>query len=394
MMYDEILNIIQTNEFFQGGFLVALVSAMFMYVRSIPKRLYYFYNRYTTLYFSLPDSTPEFNWLSQYVNDLYKDSNYGEYTVINRKGYCYTSIGDHRYYRISRLCWVKFIFTSRELDSKAGGDDALAYSTSLKFYGLGKRAALQELLTTSKKLYGPKKERRSVKRWDDGWWQTLCDVPSRTMETVYSDAMSFVYDDIQKFYGQRETYEQKGIPFRRGFLLHGPPGTGKTSSISALANELDLDICLVNLTTTSGSSLMSALSSDDKLFVFEDIDGISSARARAEKPEDEEDELFKQMSISELLNAIDGQLTGQNLIFFFTTNHPDKLDAALMRPGRIDQKVLFGYMNQSEFEQMVYKYFGRDCEGSVRPGLTAAVAQNSFLIHRDYDKFMLDCAIT
>ena len=139
---------------------------------------------------------------------------------------------------------------------------------------------------------------------------------------------------------------------------------------------------------------MAALSSNDKLIVFEDIDGISSARARTEDPENEEDELFKQMSISELLNAIDGQLTGQNLIFFFTTNHPDKLDAALMRPGRIDQKVLFGYMSQSEFEQMVYKYFGRECEGSVRPGLTAAVAQNSFLIHRDYDKFMLECALT
>ena len=404
-MYDQILEIIKTNEFFQGGFLVAVISGILMYLRSIPSKIYRLFNRYSTLYLALPDSSSQFNWVALYVNDLYSQSNYGKYTIVNRKGKVYTSIGDHRYLKVGSFCWVKFIFTERELDNKSGGEDAFAYSMSLKFYGLSKRKNLSELLSKAKVLHGPKKGRNSIRKWEGGFWNHVCYVPQRTMQTVYSDAMHEVFEDILSFQTKRELYESKGIPFRRGYMFFGPPGTGKTSSVSALVNELDLTLHTINLSSISGGSLIKALSSDNKLIVFEDIDAVSAAEKRSAINSDRigesptiaspplpANEEFKAITLSELLNAIDGSMTGSNLIFIFTSNHPEKLDPALLRPGRIDRKVHFGYMSQAEFSKMTKVYFDKDCgDHLVRDNLVAAEAQNNYLTHGDYDTFMDYC---
>lgn len=417
-MVDEILEIVKNNEFFQGGFLVAVMSGILMYLRSIPNRIYSFFNRYTTLSISIPDSSAKFNWMSRYVNDKYDGSNYGSYTVINRKGEVYESVADYRYFKIGNSCWVKFAFKERELESKSGGEDGLAYSMSLKLYGFNKRKNLSNLLLQAKEKYGPKKGQRSILKWRTSGWGHVCNVPDRRLDTVYSDSMEQVMVDLKEFRGKECQYKKRGIPFRRGYLLHGPPGTGKTSSISAIANEFELDIHTINLTSLSGNSLSAALSGDNKLIVFEDIDSVKATNARSKlmvrAPEDKkmhpkEEQMHLELgakpgasstesynddgiALCELLNAIDGAMTGHNLIFIFTTNHPEKLDPALLRPGRIDKKVLFGYMSQNEFKKMVKVYFDKDCgDCLVRGDLTAAEAQNHYLTHDDYDKFMDFC---
>ena len=401
-MYEQILEIIKTNEFFQGGFLVAVISGVLMYVKSVPSKVYRFFNRYSTLYLDLPDSSDEFNWVSLHVNDLYSESNYGSYTIVNRKGYMYTSIGDYRYLRLGKFCWVKFIFAKRELDNKSGGEDAFAYSMSLKLYGWGKRKSLVNLVQEAKEKYGPSEGKKSIARWSTNYWSHVCWVPERTMDTVYSDSMEAVLSDISNFQTKQEQYAAKGIPYRRGYMFHGPPGTGKTSSISALANALGMGINTINLSSITGKSLIDALAHSDKLIVFEDVDAISAANTRKEQAKTSEsnssevkstaEDIFETITLSELLNAIDGSVTGQNLIFIFTTNHPEKLDPALMRPGRIDRKVLFGYMSQNEFKKMTKVYFDRDCgDCLVRGDLTAAEAQNNYLTYDDYDNFMDFC---
>ena len=394
-MIEQILDTFKNNEFFQGGFLVAVMSGLLFYIKSIPNKLLNIFDRYTTLSINIPDSNHHFTWISQYVNQIYRDSIYGRFTIINRNGIEHTSIGDTRYHRVSKFCWIKFMFTERELENKTAGEDAFAYSISLKLYGFGKRKQLGSFLDKCCAEFGPSPSQKSIKSWStNNHWQYLKQVPDRTLDTVYSDSLENVRQDILSFQEKRQTYKSKGIPFRRGYLFYGPPGTGKTSSVSVLANDLGMDIHTIKLNNISGDSLIRALSRDNKLIVFEDIDSVlaTATRQKSEEQKSDDTEGFSLLDLSDLLNAIDGTLTGDNLIFIFTTNHPEKLDPALMRPGRIDRKVLFGYLNQSEFEKMTNVYFGKGCDGClVRDDLTAAEAQNHYLTYGDYGSFLNFC---
>ena len=129
----------------------------------------------------------------------------------------------------------------------------------------------------------------------------------------------------------------KGVPYRRGYLLHGPPGTGKTSFTQAIAGALKLNICYLNLSNGNmdDDGLNRALNNapSQSIILLEDIDGIFVARESVNQGRD------GGVSFSGLLNALDGVRSQEGRILFMTTNHKEKLDPALLRPGRCDFQV-------------------------------------------------------
>jgi mitochondrial chaperone BCS1 len=157
------------------------------------------------------------------------------------------------------------------------------------------------------------------------------------MESVVLDAdlKETIVNDIKNFYSSYKWYEEKGVPYRRGYLLHGPPGTGKTSFTCAVAGALNLNICYLNLASDEidDDSLNSALneSPSQSIILLEDIDGVFVGREAVMKNAQK-----RGVSFSGLLNALDGVRSQEGRLVFMTTNHPEKLDAALLRPGRAD----------------------------------------------------------
>jgi len=139
----------------------------------------------------------------------------------------------------------------------------------------------------------------------------------------------------------------KGVPYRRGYLLHGPPGTGKTSFTQAIAGALKLNICYLNLSNGNmdDDGLNRALNNapSQSIILLEDIDGIFVARESVNQGRD------GGVSFSGLLNALDGVRSQEGRILFMTTNHREKLDPALMRPGRAD---FHAYLGNASFNQM------------------------------------------
>jgi len=132
----------------------------------------------------------------------------------------------------------------------------------------------------------------------------------------------------------------KGVPYRRGYLLYGPPGTGKTSFTQAIAGELKLNICYLNLSNGNmdDDGLNRALNNapSQSIILLEDIDGIFVARESVNQGRE------GGVSFSGLLNALDGVRSQEGRILFMTTNHREKLDPALMRPGRADFHAYLG----------------------------------------------------
>ncbi|XP_059661428.1 AAA-ATPase At3g50940-like [Cornus florida] len=155
-------------------------------------------------------------------------------------------------------------------------------------------------------------------------------------------------------------YGRIGKAWKRGYLLYGPPGTGKSSLIAAIANHLNFDIYDLDLTDVqSNSDLRSLLlsMSSRSILVIEDIDCTIKLQNRevGEVPEN-----GQKVTLSGLLNFIDGlwSCCGNERLIIFTTNHKERLDPALLRPGRMDMHVEMSYCTFSAFKQLALNYLG------------------------------------
>lgn len=158
--------------------------------------------------------------------------------------------------------------------------------------------------------------------------------------------------DLQRFYGAHERYAELGIPWRRGYLLYGPPGTGKTSLVTALASELHLNVCTLSLaspivTDEKIHTLLAAVP-QRSLLLIEDVDAFFRQRDAAHAQ--------VKLSFSGFLNALDGVATQEGNVLFMTTNHADRLDEALIRAGRIDERVELGPCDEDQLVRLYLKF--------------------------------------
>ncbi|KAJ9457549.1 putative mitochondrial chaperone BCS1-A [Diplonema papillatum] len=162
-------------------------------------------------------------------------------------------------------------------------------------------------------------------------WRELGSRPSRPKGTVVlrEDVMDGLLKDVTAFMGSEEWYCSHGVPYRRGYLFHGVPGCGKSSLIMSLAGEVQAEIYIVNLSNkdVTDEKLLCLVANATKhsFLLLEDVD-------RAWAPD-------SKITFSGLLNAIDGAAGQEGKMLFMTTNHYDRLDPALIRPGRVDCTV-------------------------------------------------------
>ena len=161
--------------------------------------------------------------------------------------------------------------------------------------------------------------------------------------------------DIQEWRASAAWYHARGIPYRRGFLLHGPPGCGKTSFILALAGHLDMGICILSLSEEglSDDRLAQAMSvvPQRSIVLLEDIDAAFVRRDTGEFHR------RASVTLSGLLNTLDGVASSEERIIFMTTNFLDRLDPALIRPGRIDVVTHIGSVDAEQLRRLFLNFY-------------------------------------
>ncbi|KAK2040174.1 putative mitochondrial chaperone BCS1 [Colletotrichum somersetense] len=176
-----------------------------------------------------------------------------------------------------------------------------------------------------------------------------------------------IVDDVKDFLSRQQWYVDRGIPYRRGYLLFGPPGSGKSSFIQSLAGELDFSVAMINLSEMGMT--------DDKLaylltklprrsiLLLEDADSAFVNR----RQRDADGYSGASVTFSGLLNALDGLAAGEERIAFLTTNHIERLDPALIRPGRVDMMVRIGEATRYQAGRMWDRFYGDvDADGAGR----------------------------
>ena len=223
--------------------------------------------------------------------------------------------------------------------------------------------------------------------FNDGWDSVEGYAPRGLDSVVLQPGeKEYLVQDIDKFRKSKHRYERLGIPYHRGYLFYGPPGTGKTSLVSALAANFGLSIYLINLANFNDRSLMSAVNqvATNSVLLFEDIDCMKSSKARLPasavtnnaQTRDEKETAAERngVTLSGLLNALDGFYAPTNVLYMMTTNRIETLDEALLRPGRIDYKLFLGNATDRQKVELYRRFFPEASEVEARAFVAGAGA--------------------
>ncbi|CAM8917786.1 unnamed protein product [Rhodiola kirilowii] len=198
----------------------------------------------------------------------------------------------------------------------------------------------------------------------DYWGSTLLDHPA-TFQTIAMDleTKAELMEDLDTFLQRKEYYKKVGRAWKRGYLLYGPPGTGKSSLVAAMANYLRFDVYDLDLGEVQCNSDLRRLligTGNKSILVIEDIDCSIGLKNRESGTDDSHAAEDEKITLSGLLNFVDGLWSscGDEKIIVFTTNHKDRLDPALLRPGRMDMHIHMSYCTFSGFKTLASNYLG------------------------------------
>lgn len=209
----------------------------------------------------------------------------------------------------------------------------------------------------------------------------------RTFDDVFitKEHKDLILESIDKFVQSRAWYEKHNIPYHFGLLLYGMPGSGKSSLAQAIAHYLNGLLVVIpgdRIFEVPGFFLDGTIATNPlftNIILIEDVDcGFTRGdynkqwNFRSEKEDTE-----RKTGMASLLNALDGISAPTNTIYIFTTNHIEKLDSALIRPGRIDLKIDLGGVCKETFDQFCMKHYGRTIEEDIEipEGLSFAELQ-------------------
>jgi SpoVK/Ycf46/Vps4 family AAA+-type ATPase len=197
-------------------------------------------------------------------------------------------------------------------------------------------------------------------RYEGFDWRQLGSKELRPFESVIlkEGQKEHILKDITTFRRREHWYSIRGIPYRRGYLLHGPPGTGKTSLVQSVASKVNMNVAIISLSGNMDDEQFNVVLQDvprNSILVMEDID-----HCIIKDPSSDKDSSNAKITMSGLLNALDGVVAQEGSMVFMTCNDITRIQPALLRPGRIDMKMELGYADKTQINKMFWRFMGKD----------------------------------
>ena len=227
----------------------------------------------------------------------------------------------------------------------------------------------------------------TVKTYEEKISCTLVNKFYKDLNTLYlrEDDKRRLLNIVDKFKNKKHIYDQLGIPHKLGMMFYGAPGTGKTTSIKAIASYLGKDLYFVNLKNVKKNAHLKEIfdhihnNCNGGVIIFEDIDAMTSVvhKRNSESSSNMTDVLEEcndDLTLSYLLNMLDGSLCKDGTIFAMTTNHIEKIDPALYRKGRVDMTIDFKLCDHYQFDMIYQSIVGR----TIPPELLARIPENKY----------------
>lgn len=389
------LNAQLQNQVVSGGLLLGFVGLLIAWARKLPDLIWSYVKRLIIVTAVIDNRNDLFNALINWLNELPFGSKSRFFTVIQQVGgnaedtrvdglprlLFSPAPGFHMFWHEGRVMWIQ-----REISINLMVIETLRINVLF-----ANRRYLENLLEdVLERTYGSYVDHTllySVDTWADKWRQVDAR-PRRRIESVVldGDIREDLLSDVRDFFAKRAWYAEMGIPWRRGYLLHGPPGTGKTSVVYAIAGELRLNLCWLSLTNPklTDQTIAGLLQKTPprSLILIEDVDAFFTSRQKQDNQ--------IAVSFSGLLNALDGVAAQEGRIVFLTTNHKSLLDPALIRPGRIDVTYELGLATREQMRDLFLRFHPEAAAEAERVAasvpdrsLSPAQIQQDLLLHPD-----------
>lgn len=290
--------------------------------------------------------------------------------------------------------WIWLLRTRKDVGDDSGSKDNGQFISLFKRHEtytirvFGKsQVQIRNLLSAARdSAFARREKQRRVELFMPayGWWTNLGEREPRPLTSVFlpANVKEGVILDVEKFLRSKEWYHKRGIPWRRGYLFHGLPGTGKTSLISSLSGHFKLNIYLLNVLNSriNDGEVVSLIANvpPRSIILLEDIDAVFDKREKTEEADK------NRLSFSGLLNALDGAASKEGILVFMTTNHRERLDSALTRKGRADLHIEFGLATKEQATNMHSAFFPLEktngfADAAVAEKLTMAEIQEKLL---------------
>jgi chaperone BCS1 len=372
--------LVGNNEVAAAVILAGLMGSLTFFARAFPRTIINFLVKHATTTMTLNSSTESYYQLLSYLeaeglsikSRFINIGNgvYGDKGLIKQIGYG------------TQVFWynrVPLKMTVEKEDSDSRQPKEFLHITKLgRDHGLFDD--MLEAIKTTKK-----KDETSFYKYASEYKEYITKQPTRPLDTVILPEVTYntLLHTLDTFIGKEDWYIKHGIPYQLGIFLYGPPGTGKTTLIRSIASHLERDICFVD---NAQDLAHSALKVNDAVLVVEEIDtlGISKRDSDDEEPDVQSNrpvktesnksltvkseagpddpmqdigKIYGSYALGLILTALDGIISNHGRVIVITSNKGENLDAALMRPGRLDLKLEIGYLDEETFKKTLLKFF-------------------------------------
>jgi mitochondrial chaperone BCS1 len=355
------------NQFASGGLLLMAIGSVAAYLRNIPTRIWDWIIHQTTVTLSITDDQRAYYWVKLWFQNQRMAGRTRHLDVFNKGSEKYIIVpapGHHWMFYKGRI--LSITIKREESKTLKGGYAASLRSESINFKTIGRKQDIfrNMMKDVFEQFVQKEKKKPELYAWGSwGEWQQVHAFQPRTLDSVIlpEEDKKRVVREIESFKEGRDWYRTMGIPYRKGLLFYGPPGTGKTSLVTGLSSHFNSNVYILKLSDMTDANLVESAKNvePNSFIIVEDIDDIKASNKRTNMNKDKKES--KSVTLSGLLNVLDGLLSPVGAIFILTTNHKEALDPALIRPGRVDLQLNITYATDEQKRALYSRFFQDFC---------------------------------
>lgn len=374
-MFNEIYNWtvqqIETNQFFGAAAFASVAAALFAALKGVPKQIWSRILVLISYRVTIYQTDELYEYVTQWISDNHKSkarnveysTRSAESDMMNhsidseysagKKAKDITEIPIQDFFWMRKYGrWIRVAFGQDKLENASSLKSV--YLKNYSFKGIFAAKAIRKLLNEVNQTYGNSKKDPRFFISRDNYFAYMQHISGKALSQVVlnKSLKDSILTDINIWRDSKESYDRRGISYKRGHCYYGPPGTGKTTLARAIAIEYEMDVYSISLNNIANDSAMLSMFSEirpNSILLFEDVDAYFKGRTQINAK--------SKITFSGLLNALDGALQLNGVLVILTTNHLENLDPALLRSGRIDLIKEIGFASRIEIEEYLEMFY-------------------------------------